>query len=76
MVDRSPLARFSGPKLLGARHAIGLSRVRLCLEIGFAVGPQTLARYERGRTAPSVDVAMRLAKALHVTLWDLTDAEG
>jgi DNA-binding XRE family transcriptional regulator len=51
-----------------------MSRMRLCKSIEFAVGPETVAAYERGDRVPTVDVAIKIARALGIRLKDLTDA--
>lgn len=67
---------FSGKRLSACRKAAGMSCMELSKAIDFMVGPETLFRYEQGRGVPSVNVALRIAKALKVRPGDLIDAQG
>lgn len=53
-----------------------MSRFELTRAINFIVGAQAILRYERGKSVPTLDVALRIADALQVDVEDLTDAEG
>ena len=69
-------ARFSGKNLRAARKAAGMSRQKLAQAIDFEVGPHTIYLYERDHHVPLLNTAIGLAKALQISLKDLTDAKG
>jgi len=72
------MEKFSRAKLLMHRKAAGLSHVKLAHKMNLLIGPNTIARIESGRAkrAPTLDVAIAIAKALNVSLKDLTDAKS
>ena len=65
---------FSGAKLRAARTRAGMSRNTLARRIDFLAGTQTIMRYETGRTVPTTNTALAMARALDIALEDLTDA--
>ena len=65
---------FSGKKLRKAREAAGMSRMDLAKAINFTVGPENIGRYEAGDVKISLNVAIRLASTLGISLKELTDA--
>jgi transcriptional regulator with XRE-family HTH domain len=61
-------------KLLGGgvrryRNAAGLTQEQLAEKVG--INPVYFGQIERGYKVPTVDVLLRIAKALHVRLCDL-----
>ncbi|MBR0167753.1 MAG: helix-turn-helix transcriptional regulator [Synergistaceae bacterium] len=57
--------------LAAIRKKQGLTQTDLAEMIG--VGMNSIARYERGEVQPSVEVAVTIAKALHVDLLELLE---
>ncbi len=51
-----------------------MSRIKLAHAIDLVVGPEAIARYESGEVIPTVDVMLRLVKALRVKPGDMVDA--
>ncbi|MCR4819303.1 MAG: helix-turn-helix domain-containing protein [Fretibacterium sp.] len=47
------------------RQKAGLTQAELAERVG--IGMNTIARYERGEMAPSIQIAHSIANALHVT---------
>ena len=47
------------------RQKMGLTQAELAERVG--IGMNTIARYERGEMAPSIQIAHAIAEALHVT---------
>lgn len=68
--------RFSGQRLRKIRERSKLSRLGLAKKIDFLVGPEAIARYETEHITPRVDVAIRMADALGVSVEDFHDAKG
>ena len=75
-MDEPTTRSFSGTKLLAIRRAAKMGRFELSRAINFIVGAQAILRYERGKSVPTLDVALRIADALAVGVEDLTDAES
>ena len=59
--------------LASIRKKQGLTQTELAELVG--VGMNSIARYERGEVQPSVDVAVAIAKALHVDLVELLEGK-
>ena len=59
--------------LAAIRKKQGLTQTELAEIVG--IGMNSIARYERGEVQPSVDVAMSIAKALHVDLSELVEGK-
>ena len=59
--------------LAAIRKKQGLTQTELAEIVG--IGMNSIARYERGEVQPSVDVAMSIAKALHVDLIELLEGK-
>ena len=59
--------------LAAIRKKQGLTQAELAEIVG--IGMNSIARYERGEVQPSVDVAMMIAKALHVDLVELLEGK-
>ena len=63
-------------RLREAREAKGWSRMDLAKAINFTVGHQNIGRYESGESKISLNVAIRIASALGISIKDLTDASS
>ena len=50
----------------------GITQVELAKHVG--ISPQTISHYETGRAKPSLDVAVKLAKALGVSVEEIYQA--
>ena len=75
-VAEPTIRSFSGTKLLALRNAAKMSRFDLCRAINFIIGTQAILSYERDKSVPTFNVALRIADALQVDVEDLTDAES
>lgn len=64
---------FSGERLKFLRLKRGLSRYGLSKATGWRVRERSIVRYEEESTAPSVNAAMCLARALGVQLSELVE---
>ena len=73
-VPAKPPIRFSGKRLLEWRRVNNMSRSRLVRAIDFIVGEHSIIRYEKGASVPDYDTAVELARALNISLEDLSDA--
>lgn len=51
-----------------------MSRSRLARAIDFIVGEHQIIRYEKGQCVPDYDTAQAIARALNISLEDLSDA--
>lgn len=71
--DKPPI-RFSGKRLLEWRRVNNMSRSRLARAIDFIVGEHQIIRYEKGQCVPDYDTAQAIARALNISLEDLSDA--
>lgn len=69
----SRLSLRLGPRLQGAREAAGLSREQLAVMIDKSWA--TVRAYELGNATPPLNVLMRLAVALDVTVSELLDEQ-
>jgi transcriptional regulator with XRE-family HTH domain len=58
-----------GRRIAASRHGQGLSQGAVAQRSG--IDPSYLSRIETGRVNPTVDTAMRIAKALRISLADL-----
>lgn len=75
MVDmhRSGLAGRLGQNIMRWRKALGLTQDQLALRI--EVEPETISRFERGATLPSLTTLASLAEVLGATMAQLLDEE-
>lgn len=73
MVDmhRSGLAGRLGQNIMRWRKALGLTQDQLALRL--EVEPETISRFERGVTLPSLPTLASLAKALGATMAQLLE---
>ncbi|MEO7621523.1 MAG: helix-turn-helix transcriptional regulator [Gallionella sp.] len=76
MVDtrRSELAVRLGGNLTHWRKALGLTQGQVALRL--AVEPETISRFERGMTLPSLPTLARLAEVLGATMAQLLEEES
>jgi putative transcriptional regulator len=68
-VTPMPKVRTDWRPLAATRHRLGLSQRELALAVG--VHKYTIYRIEKGRSCPSVDLALGIARALGVPLHHL-----
>ena len=75
MVDkhRSGLAARLGQNIMRGRKALGLTQEQVAGEL--TVEPETISRFERGATLPSIPTLERIADILGTTMGELL-AEG
>lgn len=75
MVDmhRSGLAARLGQNIMRGRKALGLTQEQVAGEL--KVEPETISRFERGATLPSIPTLERIADILGTTMGELL-AEG
>lgn len=66
--------RFRGDRLAAAREAAGLSRSQLAATVGLAASDRVRV-WETGVDQPVPRLIPQLAAAVHVSVWDLLDAE-
>lgn len=68
MVDtrRSSLAVRLGKNLMRGRKSLGLTQEQIATEL--SVEPETISRFERGATLPSIATLERLADILRTTM--------
>ena len=67
MTRNAALAAAFGARLKQLRKAGGLSQADLAARVDPPMQLQAIARYEAGKSCPTIDVLERLAKALGVT---------
>ena len=73
MVDmlRNSLATRLGQNLLRGRKSLGLTQEQVA--VALSVEPETISRFERGATLPSIATLERLAAILGTTMGDLLE---
>lgn len=70
-MEKSSLNMKLGRNLAGFRKALSLTQEQLALRLG--VEPETISRFERGATLPSLVTLEKIAVLLHVRVADLLD---
>ena len=75
MVDkhRSGLATRLGKNIMRGRKALGLTQEQMAMEL--KVEPETISRFERGATLPSIPTLERIAEILGTTMGELLEEE-
>lgn len=73
MVDkrRSGLAARLGKNIMRGRKALGLTQEKVAVEL--SVEPETISRFERGATLPSIPTLERVAEILGTTMGELLE---
>lgn len=73
MVDkhRNRLAMRLGKNLVRGRKSLGVTQEQIAATL--SVEPETISRFERGATLPSIPTLERLADVLGTTMGDLLD---
>lgn len=73
MVDkhRSSLAARLGKNIMRGRKALGLTQEQMAMEL--KVEPETISRFERGATLPSIPTLERIAAILGTTMGELLE---
>lgn len=76
MVDkrRNSLAARLGQNLSRGRKSLGLTQEQVATTL--SVEPETISRFERGATLPSITTLERLADILGTTMGDLLEEES
>lgn len=72
--DRDRLAERLGHNIMRFRKALGLTQDQLAHRLD--VEPETISRFERGATLPSLTTLERLAKVLRATIAELLDEQS
>lgn len=73
MVDkhRNGLAARLGKNIMCGRKALGLTQEQVAVEL--KVEPETISRFERGATLPSISTLERIAEILGTTMGELLE---
>lgn len=72
--DRDVLAERLGHNIMRFRKALGLTQDQLAHQLD--VEPETISRFERGATMPSLATLARIAKVLRATIAELLDEKS
>ena len=72
--ERSELAKRLGRNIMRWRKGLGLTQDQVALKL--EVEPETISRFERGVTLPSIPTLARLAEVLGATMAQLLEEEA